>query len=202
MTNHINTSGAVLKWAREKAGLSTDKASELSGIPREALKFMETIVFDSKADVENEAINVLSKELIGKNYVYNKEGDIYYIYDKVEFTRYYKVKGCNNNEADYLLYDKKADKCLYFYNLTGYNRHKFFTDKNRNRILRYIISYKFNIFYDYFDLYYDEIDEFGIGANYKHRLFTPEIIFEMVKYVDNFVDTYFNTSDDNLLKFF
>ena len=36
---------------------------------------METIVFDSKADVENESINVLS----GKNYVYNKEGDIYYI---------------------------------------------------------------------------------------------------------------------------
>ncbi len=42
MINHINTNGAVLKWAREKAGLSRDKASELSGIPREALKFMET----------------------------------------------------------------------------------------------------------------------------------------------------------------
>jgi len=41
MTNHINTSGAVLKWVREKAGLSIDKASELSGIPNEALHFME-----------------------------------------------------------------------------------------------------------------------------------------------------------------
>jgi len=30
---------------------------------------METIEFESKIDVENEAINVLSKELIGKNYV-------------------------------------------------------------------------------------------------------------------------------------
>ena len=41
MEHHINTSGAVLKWAREKVGLSIDKASELSGIPNEALHFME-----------------------------------------------------------------------------------------------------------------------------------------------------------------
>ena len=165
---------------------------------------METIVFDSKADVENEAINVLSKELIGKNYVYNKEGDIYYIYDKVEFTRYYKVKGCNNNEADYLLYDKKADKCLYFKKLDVNNRHNFFNDKERTKILRYIISCKFNKFSDYFDLYYDmKEDEFGICANYEHR-FTAEIIFEIVKFVDKFVYYYFNKldDDDDDLKFF
>ena len=41
MINHINTKGSVLKWAREKAGLSIDKASELSGIPSEALHYME-----------------------------------------------------------------------------------------------------------------------------------------------------------------
>lgn len=42
MINHINTSGAVLKWAREKAGLSIDITSKLSCIPRKALKSMET----------------------------------------------------------------------------------------------------------------------------------------------------------------
>ena len=165
---------------------------------------METIVFDSKADVENEAINVLSKELIGKNYVYNKEGDIYYIYDKVEFTRYYKVKVCNNNEADYLLYYKKADKCLYFKKLDVNNRHNFFNDEERTKILRYIISYKFNKFSDYFDLYYDMKEgEFGICANYEHR-FTAEIIFEIVKFVDKFVYYYFYKldDDDDDLKFF
>lgn len=163
---------------------------------------METIVFDSKADAENEAINVLSKELIDKNYAYNKEGDIYYIYDKVVFTRYYKVKGCNNNEADYLLYDKKADKCLYFKKFDVNEKHIFFKDKKRTKILRDLISYKFNIISDYFDLYYDnKEDEFGIGANYEHR-FTAEIIFDIVKFVDKFVYYYFYKLDENDLKFF
>jgi len=167
-------------------------------------KNMETIEFESKIDAENEAINVLSNDIIGKNYAFNKEGDIYYIYDKVEFTRYYKVKVCNNNEADYLLYYKKADKCLYFKKLDVNNRHNFFNDEERTKILRYIISYKFNKFSDYFDLYYDMKEgEFGICANYEHR-FTAEIIFEIVKFVDKFVYYYFYKldDDDDDLKFF
>ena len=170
---------------------------------------MKTIEFESKIDAENEAINVLSEKLIGKNYEYNKDCDIYFIYNKIEFTKYYKIKKCDKyhgkcdkNEVDYQLYDKIHNKYLHFNNLTGYNRHNFFTDKNRTRIFKFVISFKFNIFYDYFDLYYDGKSEFGIGANYQYSSFTPEVIFEMVKFVDKFVHSYFNTLDDNPLKFF